>query len=358
MKRRLRSILLVCFGAVFVVSAGVVIYDLVQYRQGEEIYREAEELVQLPNFSDLPLPQLPEQSPSAPEQEAPEEPTQGDAEEPKQEAPVYVDPYADALRSMDFAALREVNSEVLGWILIPGTVISYPVTQHRDNTYYLSHTWRKTAGAVGAIFVEQNNRPDFSDFNTIVYGHNMNNGSMFGTLKQYKKQNYWKTHPYVYVTDDNGSRCYQVFAAYEVSTTGTTYQLGFRNDESKQAFLDFCMEQSLIQTGVVPTVRDHILTLSTCTGRGHATRWIVQAVLKAPDLPQEPEKEAESGGMQESLPTQEPDETVFNPVEEAPGGAPGETPDEMQSLQEERSGAAAMPGENVEEPSAAEAAQR
>ncbi|MEI3304556.1 MAG: class B sortase, partial [Dysosmobacter sp.] len=84
----------------------------------------------------------------------------------------------------------------------------------------------------------------------------------------------------LYITDDNGSHKYEIFAAYEVSTAGTTYQIGFSGDASKQAFLDYCLGQSVIDTGITPTVHDKILTLSTCTGNGHATRWVVQARLK------------------------------------------------------------------------------
>ena len=278
MKRKTRRVLIALLALVFVGSLGMLIYRGMDYREGEEVYAEAETLVELPDLTDLPIPVVEGTEPVPETPEAPEK-------------PVYVDPYADALRNMDFTALREVNSDVLGWIMIPGTPISYPLLQGEDNQYYLKHTWKKWSSAVGAIFLECQNSPDLSDFNTIVYGHRMNNGSMFASLKNYKKQSYWAAHPCVYITDDNGSHKYEIFAAYEVSTTGTTYQLGFSGDASKQAFIDYCLAQSVIDTGITPTVYDRVLTLSTCTGNGHATRWVVQAVLKgvAPsDTAQEP----------------------------------------------------------------------
>ena len=281
MKRKTRRVLIALLALVFVGSLGMLIYRGMDYREGEEVYAEAETLVELPDLSDLPAPTVETAAPAPETPETPEAP----------EKPVYVDPYADALRNMDFTALREVNSDVLGWIMIPGTPISYPLLQGEDNQYYLKHTWKKWSSAVGAIFLECQNSPDLSDFNTIVYGHRMNNGSMFASLKNYKKQSHWAAHPCVYITDDNGSHKYEIFAAYEVSTTGTTYQLGFSGDASKQAFIDYCLAQSVIDTGITPTVYDRVLTLSTCTGNGHATRWVVQAVLKgvAPsDTAQEP----------------------------------------------------------------------
>lgn len=266
MNRKWKPVLIAALVLVFAGSVGMLIYQAVQYRQGEETYAEAEELADLPDLSDLPAPVL----------EEPPEETPAAEEEPK---PVYVDPYADALRDMDFTALREVNEDVVGWILIPGTPVSYPLVQGEDNQYYLKRTWKKWTSVVGSIFLESANSRDLSDFNTIIYGHRMNNGSMFASLKHYKKQSYWQAHPAVYITDDSGSHKYEIFAAYEVSTEGDTYRLGFSGDDSKQAFLDDCTAQSVIDTGVTPHTYDKVLTLSTCTGNGHATRWVVQAVL-------------------------------------------------------------------------------
>ena len=206
MKKKVRIALTVILALVFAVSIGVMIYRNVQYKEGEETYAEAETLADLPDLAALPAPTL------APETE----------DKTAEEKPVYVDPYADALRNMDFTALREVNSDVLGWILIPGTVISYPLVQTDNNDYYLTHTWKKWASAVGAIFLEHQSSGDLSDFNTVIYGHRMNNVSMFASLKNYKKQNYWAQHPCVYITDDSGSHKYEIFAAYEISTAGTT----------------------------------------------------------------------------------------------------------------------------------------
>lgn len=279
--KKLRLPLIAALALVLAVSVGMLVRQNIQYREGERDYAEAEALVELPDLSQLEPAEVQE----------PAEPAE-DEEDAAAERPVYVDPYADALRNMNFSALREVNSDVLGWILIPGTAISYPVVQGTDNEYYLSHTWKKWTSVVGSIFLECRNSRDLSDFNTIIYGHRMNNGSMFASLKNYKSQSYWAAHPAVYLTDDAGSHKYEIFAAYEVSTEGETYRLGFGSDQKKQDFIDHCLDQSVIDTGVVPRTYDRILTLSTCTGQGHATRWVVQAVLWG-EAPQEPETPSE-----------------------------------------------------------------
>lgn len=257
--KKVRRILIALLAVVFVGSAVVLIRQMIQYREGAATYSEAEELAGLPDFTEEAA--VASASASAP-------------------GTVYVDPYADALAAMDFSALREVNGDVLGWILIPGTRISYPLVQGPDNQYYLTHTWKKQSSVVGAVFLEYSNSRDLSDFNTLIYGHRMNDGSMFAGLKYYKQRSYYKNHPAVYITDDGGTQKYDIFAAYEVSTQGDTYRIGQQSDSTKQTYIDYCLAQSLYDTGVVPTVDDRIVTLSTCTGNGHATRWVVQARLQ------------------------------------------------------------------------------
>lgn len=312
MNQKKRRILTAVLLVIFVGSACVLGYRLLQYREGEEIYSEAEELVNLPNFPDEDGPQAPtgpDQSSADPE----------DAGEPADTTP-YVDPYADALRNMDFSALQEVNKDVLGWVLIPWTKISYPVVQTNDNDYYLRHTWKKTASAVGAIYMDYRCSADLDGFNTILYGHRMNNGSMFAGLKYYKKESYYQQHPLVYLTTAQGSFQYEIFSVYEGSPTGESYRTGLRTAEGKQAFLAAAVEASLYDTGVTPTVNDYVLTLSTCTGNGHSKRLIVHAVRRGYAASDEAEEETPA-----EVPTEQPAETP----EEAPAEGPSETPAEI-----------------------------
>ena len=142
MKRGVRRGLMLVLGLVFLGSAWMLIQEFRQYRQGEETYQEAEELVQLPDLSQVEP--LPDASSAA----------SAGGSGSGTARPVSIDPYAQALRNMDFTALQQVNPEVLGWILIPDSTISYPLVQHDDNTYYLKKTWKKQSSAVGAIFLE------------------------------------------------------------------------------------------------------------------------------------------------------------------------------------------------------------
>lgn len=288
-RKKARKLLLILFALVFLVTLLVVGRRLWDYHRGEQAYSEAEQLVNLPDLDSVPLPNAPAASAapspagpaeSAPPADASASPSPGSDHPPQQEQPVYVDPYADLFASMDFTALREVNDDVIGWITIPGTPVCYPLLQGDDNEYYLDHMWHRGIGSVGSIFMECQNDPGLSDFHTLIYGHRMINGSMFSALKNYKDLSYWQSAPCVYITTDAGTFRYDIFASYEAAVDSPTYQIFFSGYGGMQDFIDSCVERSVLSTGIVPTPDDFILTLSTCTGAGYDTRWVVQAVLR------------------------------------------------------------------------------
>ena len=323
MKPNFRKALTALLAVVCALCLGRTALQLVQYRQGDETYAQAQELAGLPDLPDLPPVDVTDGS-----GEASGSAGADGTEEAPEEVPVWQDPYAQALKDMDFSALRQQNPDVLGWILIPGTRVSYPVVQGTDNSYYLNHTWRGGKNSVGAIFMECRNSSDLSDFNTIIYGHRMNNRSMFGTLSQYKSRSYWQAHPYVYLTDDSGTHRYEIFAAGEVSVDSDVYRLGLRSDSSRQSFLDSCLALSALNTGVTPHTYDKVLTLSTCTGNGHATRWVVQAVCpgQAPETPETPEIPQEEPTPQPDA--SQPEESVQTPDVSQESPAEPEQPQE------------------------------
>lgn len=253
MRKWLRRLLILLLAIIFIVSMVRVIQQRRDYQKGQSDYSEALETAGI-QHADVPAPEM-----------------EGEPDR---------DPYAAELAKMDLAGLREVNREVIGWISIPNTEISYPLLRTEDNDYYLNRTWKKDWSSVGSIFMDCRVSPDFSDFNTIIYGHRMRNGSMFGGLKYYGDSSYWQEHPSVYIVNDEGVHRYDIFAAYEAGTSAISDGLGISEDAEKQEFIQYSLECSAIDTGIIPTKQDHILTLVTCTGRGYATRWVVQAVLR------------------------------------------------------------------------------
>lgn len=177
---------------------------------------------------------------------------------------------------IDLASLQAINPEAVGWIEIPGTAISYPLLHTSDNSYYLSHTFRDEKNSNGSIFIETSNAADFSDLHTIIYGHNMKSGSMFGGLKNFQKESYFEEHPYVYVDLADGSHCYEIFSCHQAEVTDVTYSVGYSADDIYASFLNDIKAASVYDTGVDVGVDDQVITLSTCTS-GSQKRFVVHA---------------------------------------------------------------------------------
>ena len=273
-KKTVRKILIIVLALVFLGSCGMLLKYELERREAADIYAQAQQMA-----ASTPSP-TPTQSPQ-PEHTPEPSPEQTDEPLPEYTPPPVKPsrtPKEEVLPRVDLDALRSVNGEVIGWIEIPDTGLAYPLMQGEDNDYYLNRSWNGRRLAAGSIFMECQCAADFTDFNTIIYGHRMTYDAMFAYLKYYKDLSYWQDHPLVYIVEQGGVRCYEIFAAYEASVKSCVYWLKVTEDEHKQAVIDFALEHSVIDTGVRPQTTDRILTLSTCTESGHATRWVVQAV--------------------------------------------------------------------------------
>lgn len=198
---------------------------------------------------------------------------------PEETVPIPDDPCVQELLTLDLDALRQENEDVIGWICIPDTNISYPLLQWTDNEFYLTHSWQQTPNRAGSIFMEWQNSSDFTDFNTIIYGHRMREQEMFGMLHQFRKKDFLESHPSVYILADDGVRRYDVFAVQRVNLDSPVYGLGLDTDRRKEELIRYSLDYSAIETGIVPTIDDQLLTLSTCSGVNFTTRWVVQCVL-------------------------------------------------------------------------------
>lgn len=196
-----------------------------------------------------------------------------------EEPPEFLPKEAAALADIDFSALRNINGDIIGWIEIPDTELSYPLLQGTDNQFYLSHNWKGEASGGGSVFLEYNSSPDFTDFHTMVYAHRMRNDTMFGILKYYNNLEFLQVHPSIYVATEDVVLQYDIFAAQESAVYGIVYRLDLTENNLEEEFLKFCVDNSVIDAGVTPEAGDKILTLSTCTGNGHVNRWIVQGYL-------------------------------------------------------------------------------
>ena len=182
---------------------------------------------------------------------------------------------------IDFTHWKGINEDIYAWISIADTNIEYPILQHpTDNAYYLDHTVEHVAGLPGSIYTENRNAKDFNDFNTLIYGHNMKDGTMFKHLHKFKEQEFFDTHDTIMVYTETEVLTYKVYAA--VVYNDKHILVAFDNDsvEDRQAFIqslhDINSSKKLFREGMTIDENSQLITLSTCTGDSN-TRLIVVA---------------------------------------------------------------------------------
>ena len=181
--------------------------------------------------------------------------------------------------SFDYGKLAAQNSDAVGWLRLPGTVLSYPVVQGKDNAFYLDHTFYKTPNTAGAIFLDSRIRDGLAAKNSIVYGHNIRNGSMFAALCNFRDEKYYKEHPVFELYGKDGKTACEIFSVHEAAPDGDTYACSFSGQSAYGDYLKEMTKLSLYDTGVKATAANRILTLSTCVGDKRDMRFVVQAKL-------------------------------------------------------------------------------
>lgn len=183
---------------------------------------------------------------------------------------------ADAAASLESTASLYVDSgisefikahtEAVGWIKFEDDLISYPIMQAEDNSKYAIKDADGNDSETGAIFLDYRSSADFTDSNTIIYGHNMRDRSMFGALKNYKEDlGFLDDHKYFQIITPEGSGRYMLFAFMDVPKNSYIYDVCGDNTSRMREFLDTIEYKTYIDTGIEPTVDDKIITLSTCT---------------------------------------------------------------------------------------------
>jgi sortase B len=176
-----------------------------------------------------------------------------------------------------FDQLLEINSDIVGWIKIENTGIDYPVVQSSDNDYYLNHNVEKQPSARGSIFMDYRNTNVNDDLHTVIYGHDMKDGSMFGQLSKYKDEVYYSEHDMITFEGTEGPTKFQIFSVYIYSPEDRFFEYEFADDQQYNAYLDKIVKKSRYDTGIKVTSDDQLLTLVTCEDDVNDARLIVHA---------------------------------------------------------------------------------
>lgn len=187
---------------------------------------------------------------------------------------------------MDFKVLQEVNPDIYAYIIIPGTDVDYPILQsdkEKGEDYYLDHNLDDSKGYPGCVYTQMRNSKDFTDPNTVIYGHNMKDGSMFASLHDYENDVFLKENQYIYIYTPTKNYIYQIYAAYEYDDRLILDYYGdFSNEGIFESYIQETFEMDstggVVDKDVSVESTDRIITLSTCT-TDDDKRYLVNAVM-------------------------------------------------------------------------------
>ncbi len=181
---------------------------------------------------------------------------------------------------IDCASLKEINEDFVGWLKIKALDLSYPVVQGEDNDFYLHNSFEKEYLFSGCLFVNCDNKNDFSDKNTIIYGHNMRSGAMFGCLKQFLDEEVYNRSKFFWIYTEDIIFKYRILSVREVPNDSEVYQYSFATKKDFRNFLERAVEDSEVDNSDVSvTTDDRIVTLSTCSTYS-THKFVVQGVLE------------------------------------------------------------------------------
>ena len=190
-------------------------------------------------------------------------------------------------KSIDWDELHSQNPDIYAWIYIPGTNIDYPILQHpEEKSYYLNHNIDGSEGYPGCIYTQNVNSTDWTDPNTVIYGHNMNNGSMFHDLHRFEDAVFFDETQYLFIYTPERNLVYEIFAAYPFSNIDLMMCFDYSTPEALLVYFDGIWTNrsmtSHFRDSIVLYGDSRIITMSTCIGGQPDMRYLVQAVLLNP----------------------------------------------------------------------------
>jgi sortase B len=168
--------------------------------------------------------------------------------------------------TIDFSKLKEQNNETVAWIKVNNTNIEYPVVKADNNDFYLNHSFDKSKNSAGWIFADYRNKIDNTDKNIVIYGHNMRDDSMFGSLKNILNSDWYDNEENTNITlyTENEKCIYKVFSIYKIESEDYYIKTEFSNDNEFDQFVNTIKKRSIKEFDIDVSNSDNILTLSTC----------------------------------------------------------------------------------------------
>lgn len=188
---------------------------------------------------------------------------------------------------IDFKTLQKDNNDVIGWITVDGTPIDYPILMSgydKEEDFYINHDFNAKSYKAGSIYVQRDNSNDFTDFNTVIYGHNMMNGSMFGTLKKFRNKDFFNTNRNIYVYIPGHILHYEIVSAFIHDDRHLLSAYSFYTKEGRMEYAEVCKNPNTLVKNIVDgltiTDNDRLITLSTCTSAENERYLVVGKLIR------------------------------------------------------------------------------
>lgn len=272
-----RTLVIFALAAIFLFCGVRIVMIYADYRSGERIYETSREAFVVETAQPgAPEPPKPSEAPT--ENAQPEAPPDEHAEE----QPWYLTSGEEFPEmSVDFEALLAVNSDIVGWLWIPDTDISYPLLLGSDNAEYIHTTYDGAYNSAGSIFLDYRCSASLEDANTVIFGHNMKNGSMFGSLKLFADADYLAEHSEMYIITPECTRKYRIYASYVTENGSESYTFDFPDEASIAEYRAYIDAHNGIETDFAPREDAPLVMLSTCTTGRRVERFVVHAALVA-----------------------------------------------------------------------------
>ena len=269
---KLFSILVLLIAGVFALTIGINYYH--QHIDQTKIDEQMNEIESILNDAEVQIPEI--------EEPIVEEPIQGEVNVPTTTKKKTGDSYASAYYTnykQVFSELLKKNKDTVAWLKVNNTKINYPVVQGKDNSYYLNRDFNKRKNSMGWVFMDYRNDPKFLDQNTIIYGHNIKQGIMFGTIKNMMKKTWYTKKSNLTFTFNTpyANMKFKIFSLYNIKPTEDYLQTEFSTKEDFRSFVDMITKRSINDFKVTIPDDARIITLSTCYSSN--TRHVVHAVL-------------------------------------------------------------------------------
>ena len=181
--------------------------------------------------------------------------------------------------SVDFDALKNLNSDIVAWVYCEDTQLNYPILHTNNNSYYLKHTYTDRYSDAGAIFVDSRNRPGFIDGNTIVYGHHMPDGSMMTAVENWEDQEYYDNHKCMYLLTPTQDYRIDIISAYVIPANSNTYTVVYNTGRDVQNYLEKILDRSVFTTDVETDPNERYIVFSTCSHKYDDARAVLHGKL-------------------------------------------------------------------------------